>query len=247
MVNTALLIDGDIVAFKAAVKFQTEMFDITDFDEARAIEDMKGTIDSWCSQMDARAIICLSDPTSNYFRKDIYPEYKANRKDAAKPKGLKFCKEYLADNYKTYVKPKLEADDTLGILSTHPTLIDAKRKIIVSIDKDFESIPGWIFNPSLDTKPREVTLDAANHFHMYQTLVGDTTDNYKGCKGVGDVKAKRILEVVDDGNYWYAVLETFESRGFTEEDALLQARLARILRHTDYDFEKREVILWNPE
>lgn len=33
--------------------------------------------------------------------------------------------------------------------------------------------------------------------------------------------------------------------GMTKEDALLNARMARILRAEDYDFKKKEVKLWN--
>ena len=32
--------------------------------------------------------------------------------------------------------------------------------------------------------------------------------------------------------------------GFTEEEALLNARMARILRKSDYDFKNKEVRLW---
>lgn len=37
------------------------------------------------------------------------------------------------------------------------------------------------------------------------------------------------------------------SQGMTEEDLLVQARVARILRATDWNFEKEEPILWTPE
>ena len=37
---------------------------------------------------------------------------------------------------------------------------------------------------------------------------------------------------------WGAVEKAFVSAGLTKEDALQQARLARILRHTEWDSEK---------
>ena len=61
---------------------------------------------------------------------------------------------------------------------------------------------------------------------------------------MGPVKCSKKFET--DGASWQSVVELFESKGFTEEDALLQARVARILRYEDYDFEKKEVILWTP-
>ena len=41
-------------------------------------------------------------------------------------------------------------------------------------------------------------------------------------------------------------MEAFEKKGLTEDDALLQARVARILRASDYDFKKKEPIMWTP-
>lgn len=129
----------------------------------------------------------------------------------------------------------------MGILSTHPKLVPGKR-IIVSEDKDLQTIPGWIWNPAKDAKPRYISEEQADYFHLYQTLVGDTTDGYKGCPGIGKTKAPGILQ---EGG-WEAVRSAYARKGLTEEDALLQARVARICRASDYDFKKQEVILWNP-
>ena len=54
------------------------------------------------------------------------------------------------------------------------------------------------------------------------------------------------MNVLDEKEAWQVVVETYASKGLTEEEALQQARVARILRHTDYDVEKEEVVLWKP-
>ena len=80
---------------------------------------------------------------------------------------------------------------------------------------------------------------------MKQTLTGDTVDCYPGCPGVGPVKAQRILdEDGDEYDLWLNVVMAFEKAGLTEEDALVQARLARILTTSDYNYDKEEPILW---
>lgn len=82
---------------------------------------------------------------------------------------------------------------------------------------------------------------------MYQTLVGDTVDGYSGCKGIGDKTARKILGEVGEhslSEMWQAVINTYKSKGYTEDDALLNARMARILRAEDYDFKNKEVKLW---
>lgn len=265
--NTTLLIDADIVAFKIAstaqktFKFEDENGEVI---EAVSVDDWEETaprLDALMAEylVTTKAddlIICLSCPTEEGWRIGIYPEYKANRDYSKRPVYLSACKDYLAEKYRSYRKPTMEADDIMGILSTHPTLVPGKR-IIVSEDKDMQTIPGWLWNPAKDTKPRLIDEHHANYFHLYQALIGDTTDGYKGCPGIGPKKAEPILEAhchetkhdsgFDVEGAWESIVATYEKKGLTEEDALLQARLARICRAGDYDFKKGEVKLWKPQ
>ena len=49
-----------------------------------------------------------------------------------------------------------------------------------------------------------------------------------------------------EGYNWSTVVKAFEDKGLTEDDALLNARLARILTIDDYDTTRQEPILWTP-
>ena len=49
-----------------------------------------------------------------------------------------------------------------------------------------------------------------------------------------------------EGYSWKTVEKAFIDKGLTREDALLNARLARILTVDDYDFERKEPKLWTP-
>ena len=73
--------------------------------------------------------------------------------------------------------------------------------------------------------------------------MGDATDGYSGCPGIGPKTAEKVLE---QGCDWATVVGCFKAKGLSEEAALIQARVARICHAKDYDFEKKEVILWNP-
>lgn len=183
---------------------------------------------------------------SRNWRKDVLPEYKANRTDKARPVLLGDLRSFVEKTWKTHVKPTLEADDVLGILSTAPDIIRGE-KIIVSVDKDFMSIPGLLYNPGKpDLGIKKINKDQADYYHAYQTLVGDTCDNYKGCPGIGPKKAQKALEGIQSNEYWGAIVALFEAKGLTEEDALVQARVARICRNEDWDRKEQKVILWNP-
>jgi 5'-3' exonuclease len=184
--------------------------------------------------------------TGRNFRYDVDPTYKAKRADTRKPMCYANVRARLFREYNVVTFDNLEADDVMGILATKPGDTD---RIIVARDKDMKTVPAKLWNGK---EFMQISEQEADYWHMYQTLVGDTTDGYPGCKGVGPKKAEALLSPVDNtGDYvpetlWQRVLAEFTDRGFDEEFALRQARLARILRWTDWDSEKKEVKLWTP-
>ncbi len=250
-----ILLDGDIFAYKAACANTKDYGFGVDVDEAGARDYIDRKIDEVANVLEPNNIIvCLSDPEAN-FRKGILPTYKSKR--GPKPELVPVMKEYLGSKYETFIRPALEADDVLGILSTAQKI--AGEKIIVSADKDLKGIPGLLFNDNHShLGVVEISTFDADYWHMMQTLMGDTTDGYTGCPGIGPVKATAILNVREtmpaEGDlheyqckrWWRAVVETFGKATLTYEDALVQARVARILRACDYDFINRRPILWTP-
>jgi DNA polymerase-1 len=230
-----LLIDADIIAYKCAVTNQTA-------NEANS--KAASIINRYVNLLQAdHALVCLSDKTN--WRKKVLPTYKSNRKDIERPILLDYVKQHLMDNFESIIYPGLEADDVMGILSTHPTKIEGK-KIIVSEDKDMRSIPGWLYNPSKDVQPVYISEHEADRYHLYQTLTGDSTDGYRGCPNIGPVKATKILDTYHPNNWWNAILDAYRCQGLSEANALTQSRIARICRATDYDFISNNVLLWQP-
>lgn len=253
---TTLLLDADIIAYQLAATAQRSYRFPGMVSPAVALDDWEGQperidaeVNKLCRQLETdKVIVCLSCPTAENWRLKVLPTYKGNRKDVVRPEYLARIKDYLEAEYPSYRRDTLEADDIMGILSTHPTLVKGK-KVIVSEDKDMKTIPGWLFNPRKDKAPRAVSELEAKWWHLYQTLVGDATDGYSGCPGVGPKKAiSYIGEMGQQGGLtaWMNVLRAYQMRRLTEEDALVQARVARICRASDYDFKKKEVILWTP-
>ena len=140
----------------------------------------------------------------------------------------------------TYTRPSLEADDCIGILSSMEKNKD--RCIILSGDKDMRTLAGWHYDFLRDIY-EYITGEEADKNFLMQTLTGDPVDGYSGCPKIGAVNATRIL---DKDCSWHAVVAAFEKQGLTAHDALIQARVARILRASDYDFKTKEVKLWTP-
>ena len=214
------------------------------------LEEGKQRVDAELASLRARLkadtlVIALSDKSEPNWRLGVLPSYKVNRGDKPLPVLLAELRAYLGEVYKAVSHPSLEGDDVLGLLATNRQV--RGRKIIVSIDKDLRNIPGLLFNPMKeDLGVVKITEDAADYNHLMQVLTGDRTDGYTGLPGCGPVKAERILHSVPSGKRWAAVVAAYEGEGFTEADALVQARVARILRHGEYIIASGLVRLWKP-
>jgi DNA polymerase-1 len=242
---TTLLVDGDqylyrcLAATERDVKFDDQNhFLISNEEEAwdtlmaslRELESHFGKVE---------LVIALGE--SPYFRHAIYPAYKPGR--SRKPLGYYDVRDRLRKEYRSVEFAGLEADDVMGLLATKPGNRD--NTIIVARDKDMRGVPAKIWDGE---KFYNVSEGEADRFHMYQTLTGDVTDGYKGCPGIGPKKAEKLLEVDDWSLVWVNVIvPAFEKAGLTADDALLQARLARILRWEDWDSKAKEPVLWTPK
>lgn len=252
MPRTILLVDGDQYLHRACAATEREIrFDDENFilasNEVEAYDTVASSLNKIMEHFGSKdMVVCFSE--GRCFRYDIEPSYKGNRVGTRKPLCFFDVKEKLKENYKHVLLDTLEADDVMGILSTKP---GPDEKIIIARDKDMKTIPGKLWD---GMKFFSITEHDADRFHLYQTLVGDQADGYKGCVGIGPKKADQVLDDPDKDNFprtvgelWSRVKEAFVKAGLTEADALKQARLARILRWTDWDSKKKQPILWSPK
>lgn len=223
---------------------------------------------------DAPIILTWTDKVN--WRRDVWPDYKRQR--GSKPLAYWKLKERVDSLYESFQRPTLEGDDCLGILSTAPRLVKAKRAVIVSCDKDFNTIPGeffWWDSYAGRHEYKKINEQDADWWHMLQTLMGDATDGYPGLPGMGKDTAiaflnepymayqqERILKsgprkgqsefqwakrpLEPEETLWQAIVSLYEKAGLTEQDAIVQAQVARICRAEDYDLRTKQVILWQP-
>lgn len=193
----------------------------------RAINELKmkfNTID---------VVLYFTSPEN--FRKKIDPEYKGKR-TKRKPVGYKMLLDWAKENYPTRMVHGLEADDLLGI-DCH---LNPDPFVLISNDKDLAQISCRQYDGVVE---RDVPIEDADLFFYTQVLTGDQVDGYKGCPGVGPVKAQKILS---KGEPWPAIVRAYTEAGLTEDDAIRNAQLARILRPEDYNFKTHQPILWTP-
>lgn len=237
----SLLIDADYIVYKCCAATETEIdfgedliVVTSNFSEAYSyVERELANIANDLGHFDD-SILFFSDSTN--FRKSLDPDYKGHR-NRKKPCGYKRVINKLKEEYHVVVMPTLEADDAIGIYATKE-----QGHIICSPDKDMRQIPGDLYD--LSEGVVTITKEEGERWHLIQTMAGDQTDGYAGVPTIGIKRADAIL--TEKGATWQTVLETFLEKGLTEEDALLNARLAKILQVEDYDFTNQTVRPWTP-
>ena len=242
-----LVFDADMILYVACnrneqvIEWEDGMFTLHCY-----FDDVKNSFDEHVSELvdnvlehynyhgSYEIVMCLSHP-DNFRKRLVDEEYKANRNMLRRPLCYKAMREWILQEYNTLMYEGLEADDVVGITV-------GKNDVAISGDKDFRCIPCKQYD-FLRNEFFDVSKEDADYFHLYQTLIGDSTDGYKGCPHIGDVRAKRIL---DESPTWDKVVDTYIKNGSTEEEALKNARLAFILRKGYYNKKTKEVRLWTP-
>lgn len=251
------MFDGDLLVYKASSSVQKDidwgdgLWTCHAFLEDAIVQAevlLKDILDELTSDFGINAhseykkVFAFSDPNNN-FRKKLCKTYKANRANNRKPTCYMALRKYFETTYDCRYEYNLEGDDILGILATDPL---CKDSIIISGDKDFKTVPGMFYD-FMRKELNTISNEKAYYWLMYQALVGDTADGYKGCPKMGAVTAKRLLDSLEPKDYWSKVVESFEKQGLTEDDAILQVRLAHLLWNKDYNRDTHEIHLWTPE
>ena len=241
-----LLIDGDILLYKIAMNNEVETHwgdglwtlhsnaNICKADVDLVIDDLGASLGA------DDYVVALTD--SKNFRKDVLPTYKDNRKEKRKPLVYKELRDYVVKKHKGVIWDNLEADDILGIMATEPTEED---RIVVSIDKDLKTVPCNLSSDGLTVE--RIPERLADYWFMIQTLTGDKVDGYDGIEGIGIKTAEKLIKKYTNVpllDLWKIVKKIDVDKGYTEAEALQQARVARILRHGEYNKKTGEVKLW---
>lgn len=256
------LLDGDLMAYKAACFADKEGID--------ELEDrLRFDVELW-TPAETTATIAFSCRRSDNYRRDFWPAYKAHRDGKPGPEALPRTIEMMKDMFPWTSRPRLEADDLMGMVMGHGT------HIAVTLDKDLRTCPGWLWNPEKQGFPELISEEEADQHFFKQWLTGDSTDGIPGLHRMGPKTAERLLletprenwvqmvqdqyaKTADDYTKWQDKGERFEgtrsemlekrygwTQGQDPEFCLAQARCVRILRSGEYDSDSGQPILWTP-
>ncbi len=152
-------------------------------------------------------LICAFDPPGDTFRHGLYDQYKAER--ASMPEDLRSqipnIQRFLAAlAIPVLAVPGYEADDVLATLSAMTYELGGEC-LLVTNDKDCRQLINErvkVFN----IRKQEVVDAAAVEQHWgirpdqvvdFQALMGDSTDNVPGIRGIGEKTAAQLLNQFD--------------------------------------------------
>ncbi|MFN8256424.1 MAG: DNA polymerase I [Bacteroidales bacterium] len=153
-------------------------------------------------------IAVVFDPPGGSFRRQLYPEYKANR--SATPEDIIFAVPYIKKiiegfNIPVVEIPNYEADDAIGTLAK---LAEKKgfRVYMVTPDKDYGQLVSdniFIYKPGRKGGDVEILgkTEICQYYGIQQpeqvidilALWGDTSDNVPGVPGIGELTAAKLV------------------------------------------------------
>jgi 5'-3' exonuclease len=222
-----IYIDGDILVYQSMWG-------------ANSIKDIKKKLDqtiaSTMSELEG-STGKIAIKGSDNFRKEIYPEYKGHRKKELTEQEKEFFAysyDYLQNGWGAIPANGMEADDLLAIWNTE------EPGIIVSIDKDLLQVPGLHFN-TRNKEYTNVTEDEGSLLLHTQVLMGDSVDNITGLKGIGKVKAAKVMKGIPASQH-LSVVKSFWQKNFGrgwEDDLQLNMDLIYLKRSMDDRYDIR--------
>lgn len=194
----SVIIDADSLLFSACYQFRDKW---NEEDAYMNFIERIGTIRTACYDRVANLddlIIAFTSKTN--FRYKIYPSYKANRKELdGDAKLLKervtIIKKLVYSRLKHIIKVSnvWEGDDICIQYADKGYMVSAFDKDVIN------ACPTPCFNYKKGKWNKGRTKQQIRDWYLIQTMVGDTSDGFKGAKGVGDKGATKIVDELDRG------------------------------------------------
>jgi len=194
------LIDADSLIY--AVGFSSN-----DVEESIAVSRLEQTMVELCMDLDCEDYKGFLTGKGN-FRDDlaVTAPYKGQR-TSEKPVHFQALRCHLVTSWGFTVVKGIEADDAVGIAAY---AVPEDETIMVHIDKDLNQFRGWHYNYRKKEKYYVSEFEGLVSFYT-QILTGDRIDNIIGLKGIGPVKAKKILaDCTNETELYKAVLKAYD-------------------------------------
>lgn len=155
-------------------------------------------------------VLCCWDMGAKTFRSELYPEYKANRSEppAELIPQFELVKEVVASfNIPNVGLAGYEADDCIGTIAKRykdqflVQILTGDHDSIQLVEENIQPIIMKKGMSNYDVYTTEKLLEekelTPGQFIDLKGLMGDTSDNYPGVKGIGEKTAIKLLKQYD--------------------------------------------------
>lgn len=226
------LIDADSLLYRVGFAAEEEHENIA---KARLDETLEMLIFQDLEKCDEYQCF-ISGPTNFRSEVAVTVPYKGNRSEMKRPRHLTALREHIADKWGAKMSYHCEADDDVCI-AAHAE----PYSIIAHIDKDLDQIPGSHYNYVKKEFYNIGKFEGLKNLYK-QALVGDVADNIKGIKGIGKVKAEKILkECFTEKELYETVLSCYNNSMTNGEKRLHEnMNLLYLLRSSDDEWRAPE-------
>ena len=246
--NQLVLIDGHALAYRMFFALPLEAFTTKSGEPTNATYGFLRTVLDWILADSPPQYFAVSFDLGRTFRDDLFAEYKGTREKM--PDELRLQIERIKEVIQTLNIPILElegfeADDVLGTISRQAKPLGVPVHIITG-DRDLLQLVDdntQVELPARGGRPPEVfdVAGVTNYFNVrpnqvvdWKALVGDSSDNIPGVKGVGAKTAAKLLNEYGTLDEIYANVESIKGAmgkkiAEGKEDAYLSQKLARIV------------------
>lgn len=182
----------------------------------------------------------IFDYSSKTFRKEIFPEYKANR--SAPPEELIPQFGLIREATRAFNLPCIETDgfEADDIIATYARQAEAAGSdvTIISSDKDLMQLVTPMVHMYDSMKDKQIGIpDVVEKWGVppekmidLQAMTGDSVDNVPGIPGIGPKTAAQLLEEFGDLDTLLARVGEIKQQK-RRENIIANAELARISRH----------------
>lgn len=162
--------------------------------------------------------------------------YKSTR-NAEKPVHFQAIRDYMIKYWDAIVVDGIECDDKLAIEATKAP----EHVIIVSDDKDLNTVPCWRYIPTKRVKFRVSEQDALL-WNYSQAIIGDTVDAIPGIPKAGKMAAYKALQDCEtEEDMFWATLCAYENSSY-EKPLEALTEMMRLL----YMKRSEDEPLWSP-
>lgn len=262
-----IIVDSLAMAYKAYFAFQSRPLYTKKGEPTSAVFGFVNQLIKIYEDFKPDYIAAAFDSKEKTFRHEMYKEYKATRSDMPDdmvPQLARIKEVVETLKIPILILPGYEADDIIGSISKLATK-EGFLTYMISPDKDYIQLvtkTAHLIRPGR-SGDEYTLLDPPTVLEKYEfkpeqmidylSLVGDTSDNIPGARGIGDKTATKLIKEFGDIDTIYKKVDEVKPDGVkkklldSQENVMLSRKLVTIDTDIPYKFDFKKAIMEKPD